>query len=164
MAALGPDEGIAVADAFLKDPASIGTMNAALKEIDTWSSAAGQAVTEASAQGGLAFAKQVETQLGRTIEALADQLGRTFADLLGVKAPVPLVPTADLFAGVAKKDASGGISSKSPYAPMQPVTQPVTQQVTQYNFNGVTVKPGSSEEVEVITKFVAMMSRNQGRA
>ena len=164
VAALGPDEGIAVADAFLKDPASMGTMNAALKEIDTWSGAAGQAVTEASAQGGLAFAKQVEAQLSRAIEATADQLGRVFADLLGVKAPAPLVPTADLFAGVAKKDASGGISSKSPYAPMQPVTQPVTQQVTQYNFNGVTVKPGSSEEVEVITKFVAMMSRNQGRA
>lgn len=164
VAALGPDEGIAVADAFLKDPASLGTMNAALKEIDTWSGAAGQAVTEASAQGGLAFAKQVEAQLSRAIEATADQLGRVFADLLGVKAPAPLVPTADLFAGVAKKDASGGISSKSPYAPTQPVTQQVTQQVTQYNFNGVTVKPGSSEEVEVITKFVAMMSRNQGRA
>jgi hypothetical protein len=164
VAALGPDEGIAVADAFLKDPASMGTMNAALKEIDTWSGAAGQAVTEASAQGGLAFAKQVETQLGRTIEALADQLGRTFADLLGVKAPAPMAPTADLFANVAKKDASGGISSKSPYAPVVAAQgQSAVQPVTQYNFNGVSIKPGSSEEVEVIAKFVAMMSRNQGR-
>ena len=142
----------------------MGTMNAALKEIDTWSGAAGQAVTEASAQGGLAFAKQVETQLGRTIEALADQLGRTFADLLGVKAPAPMVPTADLFANVAKKDASGGISSKSPYAPVVAAQgQSAVQSVTQYNFNGVSIKPGSSEEVETITKFVAMMSRNQGR-
>ena len=165
VAALGPDEGIAVADAFLKDPASMGTMNAALKDIDQWSGAAGQAVTEASAQGGLAFAKQVETQLGRTIEALADQLGRTFADLLGVKAPAPMVPTADLFANVAKKDASGGISSKSPYAPVVAAQgQSAVQPVTQYNFNGVSIKPGSSEEVEVIAKFVAMMSRNQGRA
>jgi hypothetical protein len=76
-----------------------------------------------------------------------------------------MAPAADLFANVAKKDASGGISSKSPYAPVVAAQgQSAVQPVTQYNFNGVSIKQGSSEEVEVIAKFVAMMSRNQGRA
>ena len=70
---------------------------------------------------------------GRTPPNPAELLLRpAFADLLGVKAPAPMVPTADLFANVAKKDASGGISSKSPYAPVvaaqgQSAVQPVTQ-------------------------------------
>ncbi len=85
VAALGSEQGIWVADAFLADAGSLQAMNQAYSDISTFSAAAAQAVTAASYDGGLAAAKGLVDQLNADINGVGATLAEAFAKALGYK-------------------------------------------------------------------------------
>lgn len=85
IASLGVDEGSRVADSYLADPGQIASMNDAYAEIEAWSQAAGQYVTEASYQGGLAAAEAMATALEAQGASIGAAVAQGFATSLGYK-------------------------------------------------------------------------------
>jgi len=95
IAALGTEQGSLVADALIAGgKADVADLNAAYKDIDTWSNRAGQVVTEGFYKGGVAAAeglvKGLESQqasLEKSITAWAKKLEKAFKKAWGIASP-----------------------------------------------------------------------------
>lgn len=95
IASLGVDEGSRAADSFLADTTQIATMNEAYAQIETWSAAAGQYVTEASYTGGLKAAQAMADTLESEGGSIGSAIAQGFATSLG-------------YSGSLAKRAAGG--------------------------------------------------------
>lgn len=167
IAALGPEEGIGVIDAFLADPQSLGVMNTAMGDIEFYSGVAAQNVTEASQAGGLAaavsFVKELEGQIADVGEAMA----KAFAQYLGTS--IPALAGARAGGGPVSAGSAYLVGERGPEV-VVPATAgyvlpsgAVGSQVTNISFNGVTIRSESSQDVETLKRFVTMAGRqNQG--
>ncbi len=71
---LGVDKGIQAADALLKDPGQIKSLNSAYKDIAKYSGAAGEYVTDAFSKGGLSAAKSFEKGLEKQKSSLEKRI------------------------------------------------------------------------------------------
>ncbi|MGC4151493.1 MAG: phage tail tape measure protein [Propionicimonas sp.] len=85
IASLGVEEGTRAADMYLADTGQIKSMNEAYAEIETWSQAAGQYVTEASYKGGLSAAEAMVSALESKGPAIGATVAQGFATSLGHK-------------------------------------------------------------------------------
>lgn len=167
IASLGAEQGIPVADAFLQDKSSIATMNQAYADIEAFSGAAAQAVTEASYAGGLAaaqgFQEGLEKQLGTIGSALANELAKALGYRVSGTSLVKRAGGGPTYAGqpylVGEKSAEIRVDSTNGYilnreqaiAALRGGNQAQTN-IVQYNINGMQINP-TFEETAVLVGF-----------
>ena len=110
IASLGSEQGIPAADAFLADAASLTKLNQAYADIDKWSGAAAQSVTEASYAGGKAAADALVTSLKDQMGALGADLAAQFAKALGY-----IIDSGKVTKPPKKKASGGSVSAGQLY-------------------------------------------------
>ena len=167
IAALGPDEGIGVIDAFLADPQSLGVMNTAMGDIEHYSGVAAQYVTEATQAGGLSAAVSFVKELEGQIAGVGEAMAKAFAQYLGTS--IPALAGARAGGGPVSSGSAYLVGERGPEV-VVPASSgyvipsgAVGSQVTNISFNGVTIRGESLEDVETLKRFVTMAGRqNQG--
>lgn len=154
------DDALATADLFLADAGAIGSMNAALEDIDMYARRGAQEVTESMSVGGLAAAEAFALELEAKSEGIGLAMANAFSKALG--------------GGALPARATGGpVSAFSPYLVGErgpEVFVPASSgnivpnhalggTVNNYSINGVTITPASDEEARTLVEFVNMASR-----
>ena len=154
------DDALATADLFLADSGAIGSMNAALEDLDIYARRGAQEVTESMSVGGLAAAEAFALELEAKSEGIGLAMANAFSKALG--------------GGALPARATGGpVSAFSPYLVGErgpEVFVPASSgniapnhalggTVNNYSVNGVTITPASDEEARTLVDFINMASR-----
>jgi TP901 family phage tail tape measure protein len=161
VAALDPEQGILVADAFLADRDALRSMNSSLASISASAASAGQYVTEASYGGGLAAAQQAVTQLEADVENLGRLMAIAFEKNLGAYAQ-PRAAGGPVRAGSPYLVGERGPELMVPSISGTIIPNSVINNTAGATYNisidGVTIG-GTTHDVKVVTDFMALANK-----